>query len=130
LENDRELGEIAKKALNAFELGLLPSKGIRGYSYDKLRFGLYPSRASEMEKKSSDVTNFWKEIQNLEEEENAVRSASLGHLNIFGKTLSRYANAQEVINLSTNRHRKRRTQQELQESYEEFDTIRTGMFCL
>ncbi|CAG8481015.1 7601_t:CDS:2 [Paraglomus occultum] len=101
LENDRELGEIAKKILNAFE----------------------------MEKKVFRCYQLLEENPKFGRGENAVRSASLslGHLNIFGKTLSRYANAQEV---TTNRRRKLSTQQELQEFYEEFDTKRTGMFCL
>jgi len=40
-----------------------------------------------MEKKTLDVTSFWNEINRLEEEETAIRTASLGHLNIFGKTV-------------------------------------------
>ncbi|CAG8457911.1 19720_t:CDS:2 [Dentiscutata erythropus] len=36
----------AKSALDVFELGLSPSKGICGCPYDKLRFGLCPSRVS------------------------------------------------------------------------------------
>ncbi|CAG8465483.1 23235_t:CDS:2 [Racocetra persica] len=97
LENDRELEFNAKSALDAFET----------------------------EKKSSKVTNFWKEVKRLEEEENAVRSASLGHLNIFGKSLSQYANVRETTILSTNCC-KLGEQRELQESsHAEFDIIRT-----
>ncbi|CAG8700828.1 2324_t:CDS:2, partial [Cetraspora pellucida] len=70
--------------------------------------------AFELERKSPVVSRFWsevaEEVKQRKEEENAVRSASLGHLSIFGKTLTQYANTQEAstkdMNLSTN-HRKR-----------------------
>ncbi|RGB28175.1 hypothetical protein C1646_768153 [Rhizophagus diaphanus] len=48
--------------------------------------------AFETEKKSQVVRSFWKEI----EEKNAIQTASLGHLNIFGRALTQYAHAQEV----------------------------------
>ncbi|GES85098.1 hypothetical protein GLOIN_2v1837963 [Rhizophagus clarus] len=70
LENDREFEGNVKIALNGFE----------------------------MEKKTLDVTTFWDEVKKLKEEETAIRTASLGHLNIFGKTLTQYAYAQEIIN--------------------------------
>ncbi|RGB22777.1 hypothetical protein C1646_775569 [Rhizophagus diaphanus] len=50
-----------------------------------------------MEKKTLDVTSFWDKVKKLEEEEIAVRTASLGHLNIFGKTLTQYAYKQEIL---------------------------------
>ncbi|RHZ75001.1 hypothetical protein Glove_218g42 [Diversispora epigaea] len=128
LKNDRELEVNVKNALDTFEgfyqvkasavclydglrFGLYPARASAASAvclYDGLRFGLYPARASAMEKKSSDVTNFWKEVQKSDEEENAIRSASLGHLNIFGKTLTQYANEREglIENISTNHHRK------------------------
>ncbi|RHZ50097.1 hypothetical protein Glove_505g39 [Diversispora epigaea] len=105
LKNDRELEVNVKNAPDTFE-GFYQVKASAVCLYDGLRFGLYPARASAMEKKSSDVTNFWKEVQKSDEEKNAIRSASLGHLNIFGKTLTQYANEQEglIENISTNYH--------------------------
>ncbi|CAG8626258.1 5807_t:CDS:2, partial [Cetraspora pellucida] len=61
LENDHKLEFNAKSALDVFET----------------------------EKKSSKVTNFWKEVKRLEEKENTVHFASLGHLNIFEKSVRR-----------------------------------------
>ncbi|RGB35449.1 hypothetical protein C1646_759366 [Rhizophagus diaphanus] len=74
LKNEHELKVNVKSALDAFEV----------------------------EKKSLKVTNFWTEIQNLEEEKNVIRTASLGHLSVFGKTLAQYANEIESTNLPTN----------------------------
>ncbi|CAI2192833.1 15230_t:CDS:10, partial [Funneliformis geosporum] len=45
------------------------------------------------EKKTQVVRNFWKEI----EEKTAIQTASLGHLNIFGRALTQYAYKQEVL---------------------------------
>ncbi|CAG8708075.1 10146_t:CDS:2, partial [Funneliformis caledonium] len=69
-------------------------------------------------------TNFWTEIQNLEEEKNAIRTALLGHLNVFGKMLTQYANRIESTNLPTNFHYQPEVQQELRESSAEFNTMR------
>ncbi|CAB4424927.1 unnamed protein product [Rhizophagus irregularis] len=77
--------------------------------------------AFEVEKKSLKVTNFWMEIQNLED---VIRTVSLGHLSIFGKTLTQYANGIESTNLPTNFHHQLEVQQELPKSDAEFNPMR------
>ncbi|RUS30295.1 hypothetical protein BC938DRAFT_479594 [Jimgerdemannia flammicorona] len=48
------------------------------------------------EKKASPVSDFWKKVgerrQQREEENDAIRAASLGHLSVFGQTLAVYGN--------------------------------------
>ncbi|CAG8621976.1 4341_t:CDS:2, partial [Paraglomus occultum] len=62
----------------------LPSKGIRRFAFVMIRW-------FQVEKCLPAVVNFWKEVnerrQQREDEEAAVRTASLGHLHIFGQSV-------------------------------------------
>ncbi|CAG8480126.1 2246_t:CDS:2 [Ambispora gerdemannii] len=90
LKSDHELGVNVQSALDAFEA----------------------------EKKSSIVTNFWTEIQNLEEEKMLFEPPRWGTSTYSGKR----------TNLPTNFHQQPEVQQELRESGAEFNTMRIGMF--
>ncbi|CAG8693147.1 4129_t:CDS:2, partial [Funneliformis caledonium] len=86
-KNDCKLRKNAKIALDAFEEHLLVALMMIFW------FRLYPARASSgcsYGKKDS-------RCEKLKEEETAIQTASLGHLNICRKTLTHYAYAQKVL---------------------------------
>ncbi|CAG8664513.1 6834_t:CDS:2, partial [Racocetra fulgida] len=114
LTEQQNFNERAQLALNAFEQGHplvcscddpLVSGNVK-QDFDKQKYPLVYFCDDPLVS-SNEVAE---EVKQRKEEENAVRSASLGHLSIFGKTLTQYANTQEAstkdMNLSTN-HRKR-----------------------